>query len=143
MPPPFPGVPRVTPVARGGWQDGAVTDLLQIGVHVACLVLFLATAVHVVKEWRPTDWLVGGLAVLEVALVVQLVVGIVLLSADAGDGVSGVTFVGYLVGILLVLPAGLAWALGEPSRAGTAVLLIAVAVVSFLELRLSQIWGGA
>ena len=34
------------------------------------------------------------------------------------------------------------WALGEPSRAGTAVLIIAVAVVAFLELRLDQIWSG-
>ena len=117
-------------------------DPLQTGVYLGCLVLLLATAFHVVRGWRPTDWLVGGLAVLELALLVQLVAGIVLLAGDGGAGVSGVTFVGYLIGSLLVLPAGLAWALGEPSRAGTAVLLIALAVVAFLELRLDQIWSG-
>ena len=117
-------------------------DALETGVYLACLVLFLATGFHVVRAWRPTDWLVGGLAVLELALLAQLVVGIVLLAGDGSAEGGAVTFVGYLVGVLLVLPAGLAWALGEPSRAGTAVLLIALAVVAFLELRLDQIWSG-
>ena len=117
-------------------------DPLQTGVYLGCLVLFLATAFHVVRGWRPTDWLVGGLAVLELALLVQLVAGIVLLAGDGSADGGAVTFVGYLIGILLVLPAGLAWALGEPSRAGTAVLLLALGVVAFLELRLDQIWSG-
>jgi hypothetical protein len=125
-----------------GWQDGGVIDPLQTGIYLGCLALFLATAVHVVRGWRPTDWLVGGLALLELALLVQLVAGIVLLAGDGSAEGGAVTFVGYLVGALLVLPAGLAWALGEPSRAGTAVLLIAVAVVAFLELRLDQVWSG-
>ena len=57
-------------------------DPLQTGVYLGCLALFLATVFHVVRGWRPTDWLVGGLAVLELALPVQLVVGIVLLAGD-------------------------------------------------------------
>ena len=116
-------------------------DVLETGVYLGCLVLLLATVLHAVRGWRPTDWLVGGLALLELALLVQLVAGIVLLAGDGAAGVSGVTFVGYLVGSLLVLPAGLAWALGEPTRAGTAVLIVAVAVVAFLELRLDQVWS--
>ncbi|QIK67979.1 hypothetical protein G7072_17970 [Nocardioides sp. HDW12B] len=117
-------------------------DALETGVYLGCLVLLLATVLHVVRGWRPTDWLVGGLVVLELALLVQLVAGIVLLAGDGSAEGGAVTFVGYLIGSLLVLPAGLAWALGEPSRAGTAVLLIALAVVAFLELRLDQIWSG-
>lgn len=81
-----------------------------------------------------------ALAVVELALLVQLVAGIVLLAQSGGD-VSAATFVGYLLGVLVVLPAGLAWALGEPSRSGTAVLVVALLVVPFLELRLDQIWS--
>ena len=117
-------------------------DPLPTAVYLGCLALFLATAFHVARAWRPTDWLVGGLAVLELTLVVQLVAGVVLLAGDRSAEGGAVTFVGYLIGTLLVLPAGLAWALGEPGRAGTAVLLIALGVVAFLELRLDQVWSG-
>jgi hypothetical protein len=122
------------------WQDVDVIEPLQIGIVVACLLLALATLWLVVRDQRPTDPLALGLAVVEVALVVQLVAGIVLLARSDGD-VSGVTFVGYLVGVLLVLPAGLLWSLGEKSRSGTAVLLVALLVVAFLEVRLGQIWA--
>ena len=113
---------------------------LQIGIVVACLLLASATLWLVVRDERPNDPLALGLAVVEVALLVQLVAGIVLLTRSDGD-VSGVTFVGYLVGVLVVLPAGLLWSLGEKSRSGTAVLLVALLVVAFLEVRLGQIWS--
>jgi hypothetical protein len=122
------------------WQDVDVIEPLQIGIVVACLLLALATLWLVVRDERPNDPLALGLAVVEVALLVQLVAGIVLLTRSDGD-VSGVTFVGYLVGVLLVLPAGLLWSLGEKSRSGTAVLLVALLVVAFLEVRLGQIWA--
>jgi heme/copper-type cytochrome/quinol oxidase subunit 4 len=122
------------------WQDDDVIEPLQIGIVVACLVLALATLWLVVRDERPNDPLALGLAVVEVALLVQLVAGIVLLARSDGD-VNGVTFVGYLVGVLVVLPAGLLWSLGEKSRAGTAVLLVALLVVAFLQVRLGQIWS--
>ena len=49
--------------------------------------------------------------------------------------------VGYLVGSLLVLPAAFVWSVGERSRSGTGVLLVAVVVVPVLFLRLHQLWG--
>ncbi len=49
----------------------------------------------------------------------------------------------YLVGIALALPVGAFWSLAERSRAGTAVLAVAVFTVIGLELRLHAIWGGA
>lgn len=113
---------------------------LRIGIVVACLVLALATLWLVVRDRRPNDPLAAGLALVELALLVQLVAGVALLARSDGD-VSGVTFVGYLVGVLLVLPAGLLWSLGEKSRSGTAVLLLALLVVAFLEVRLGQIWS--
>ena len=61
---------------------------LQIGIVVACLLLALATLWLVVRDERPNDPLALGLAVVEVALLVQLVAGIVLLTRSDGD-VSG------------------------------------------------------
>jgi hypothetical protein len=51
--------------------------------------------------------------------------------------------VSYLVGVALALPVGAFWSLAERSRAGTAVLAVAVFTVIALELRLDTIWSGA
>jgi hypothetical protein len=77
----------------------------------------------------------------EILLVVHLVVGIVKVT-DAPAGVSVWEYVGYLVGTLLIVPAGVIWSSGERTRGGTAVLLVATLVVPFMFLRLSDIWAG-
>lgn len=111
----------------------------QTGLIVASLLLALAAVGHMVANRRPTTWLVIGLGLLELALIVQLVIGVVQLVSGDQD-VSALTFVGYLVGILVVLPLGTLWALGEPTRSGTAVLVVATLVVPVLVVRLQQIW---
>jgi hypothetical protein len=78
---------------------------------------------------------------LEAGLLVQCVVGIVQLVTGDHD-VPAFTFVGYLVGALLILPVGTLWALAEPTRSGTAVLVVATLVVPVLILRLEQVWAG-
>lgn len=86
------------------------------------------------------NWtLLGVLGVVEVALIGQLVVGIVQLVGTDRD-VSGPFFVGYLIGALLVLPLGALWALAESSRWGAGALAIACVVIPVLELRLYEIW---
>ena len=47
------------------------------------------------------------------------------------------------IGTLLFLPAAAWWALGEPSRAGTAGLIVVGLVLPVLVLRLEQIWQAA
>ena len=74
------------------------------------------------------------------AVLVQLVVGIVLLAGSDRDFARG-TFVGYLVGALLVPPAGVAWAVGEKNRYGSAVLLVVFLVIPVMVLRLHDIWA--
>lgn len=106
---------------------------------VAALALAVVALVHVVVNRQPGSLLLGALGVLEVALVAQLVIGIVLLVTD-DHSTSAVVFVGYLVGILLILPAGVLWSLAERSRSGTAVLVLACLTVAFLVLRLGQLW---
>jgi len=65
---------------------------------------------------------------------------LVMVAGDHG-GVNVAAYVGYLVGSLLVLPAAFVWSVGERSRSGTGVLLVAVVVVPVLFLRLHQLWG--
>ena len=84
-------------------------------------------------------WLLGLIGVVEVALVAQLVVGIVQLAGTERD-VSGPFFIGYLIGALLVLPIGALWALADSSRWGAGALAIACVVIPVVELRLHTLW---
>jgi hypothetical protein len=113
---------------------------LQIVLGAVCVAVALWLVVLIVRDRLPDDYLYGALAVIEAGLVVQLVIGLVMVSGDHG-GVNVAAYVGYLVGALLILPAGFLWSLGERTRAGTGVLLVAVLVVPVLFLRLHQLWG--
>lgn len=115
-------------------------DPLQTAIVVLSLVAAAATAVLVALNRRPTSWLLLGLAVLEVALLVQLVVGVAQVVGGSAD-VSALTFIGYLVGMLAIVPVATLWALGEPGRGGTSVLLVSTLVLPVLVLRLEQIWS--
>lgn len=94
----------------------------------------------VVLNKTPNTITLGLLALLELALVVQLVIGIVNL-AGTDRHVSGATFVGYLIGALLILPVATFWALAERTRWGTTVLIIGCLVIPVLIARLNQIWN--
>ncbi len=116
-------------------------DPLQTVLIVASLVLALVTGVYVALDRSPDRVLVALLALLEAGLVVQAVVGIAQLVGGSGD--PGITFVGYLLAVLVILPLGLLWSLGERSRGATAVLIVALLTVAFLVLRLVQIHAAA
>jgi hypothetical protein len=117
-----------------------MNDVLQTALIVLSLLLVVAAVVYVALD-RPTGrLLLGGLALLELGLLVQAVVGIVQLARDESPGVNGPVFVGYLLGTLLFVPAAAWWALGERSRAGTAALIVVGLVVPVMILRLQQIW---
>lgn len=113
---------------------------LQIVLTALVVVIAISLVVLIVLGRDPGDWLYGALGLLEVGLIVQLVVGLARLGGDH-DGVNVAAYVGYLVGSLLILPAAFAWSVGERSRAGTGVLLVAVVVIPVLFLRLHQLWA--
>lgn len=85
--------------------------------------------------------LLGALGALELVMLAQAVLGI---SKVIGPHrhISTVTFVGYLLGSLLILPAAAWWSLAERSRWGFGVLLVAFLLLPVLIVRMNQIWDG-
>lgn len=113
---------------------------LQIGLSVLCGVVAALLVVLIVRDRRPGPVTYTLLGLVEVGLVAQLVLG---LDRVFGDhrGVSVATYVGYLVGALVIVPLAAAWAWAERTRNGTAVLLVGVMVVPVLFVRLHDIWA--
>jgi hypothetical protein len=113
---------------------------LQIALTVLAGVAALWLVVLIVRDVEPNDYVYGVLALLEIGLLAQLVIGLVMIGGDHG-GVNVAAYVGYLVGSIVLLPVAFLWSVGERSRAGTGVLLVAVLVVPVLFLRLHQLWA--
>jgi hypothetical protein len=113
---------------------------LQLTLTALAVVLALWLVVLIVAGRDPGDTVYVALGLIEVGIVVQLVVGLMMVFGGH-DGVNVAAYVGYLVGSLVILPVGFAWSVGERSRAGTGVLLVAVAVIPVLFLRLHQLWS--
>jgi hypothetical protein len=110
--------------------------LTLVGLSLAAAVF---AGVLAALDRRINWWLLGLLGAVEIALVVQMVAGIVQLTGTDRH-VSGLIFILYLVGSLLILPLGALWALAESSRWGAGALAIACLVIPVLELRLHDIW---
>ncbi len=116
-------------------MNDIVTGVIAVlGMVTVVLLVYLMIRDEIVGD---REYLL--LALTEIALIVQLVVGCVALAATERD-VDGILFVSYLVGNLVALPLGAFWALAERTRAGTGVLLLATLTVLFLEVRLYAIW---
>jgi hypothetical protein len=113
---------------------------LQIVLSVLVAVLVVWLVVLILRDATPDDWLYGALGVLELGMVVELVIGMVRVFGDHGH-LNVAAYAGYLVGSILLLPVAFAWSIGERTRAGTGVLLVAVLVVPVLFLRIDQLWG--
>ncbi|HEY0471575.1 MAG TPA: hypothetical protein VGD34_07905 [Kribbella sp.] len=107
-----------------------------VALSLAAMVFAVVLAA---LDRRINWWVLGFAGAVEVALLAQLVVGIAQL-VTTGRNVSGVLFIAYLVGALIVLPVGALWAMTESSRWGAGALAIACLVIPVLELRLHDIW---
>lgn len=85
--------------------------------------------------------LVAG-GVVEVALLAQTVIAIVL-TASGHRLTDAVTFWGYLVVALLLLPFAALWAFADRTRWSSAVLLVAAVTIVVMELRIVQLWDAS
>ena len=117
-------------------------DPLQVAVVVLGLAAAVVAAVQVALDRPIGTVLLGALALLEVGLLVQAVLGIWQV-ATQDTGVNALIFVLYLLGMLVLPPVAALWALGERSRAGTAVVIVLGVVTPVLVLRLEQVWSAA
>ncbi len=118
-----------------------MNDWITGAVYVLGGVAVLWALVLVIRDELAQDRTFALLALAEVVLLVQLVVGCVLFAGTDRD-VSGVLFISYLVGVALALPIGAFWSLAERTRSGTGVLAVAALTVLALEVRLVDIWSG-
>jgi hypothetical protein len=110
----------------------------------ALLAVALAgwAAVFAVRDRAVVLRQLWGGAVVEGALVLQGLAAILLTVRGEGPA-DAVTFWGYLVTALLLLPIAAAWAFAERTRWSSVVLLVAALTVVVMEVRLVQLWTGA
>ena len=84
----------------------------------------------------------GALALVELALIIQLIWSIVLVAGGATAKGDTVEFFGYIITAIFVPPAAALWALVERSRWSTMVLGVAGLTVAVMLVRMWQIWAG-
>ncbi len=115
-----------------------------LAVLAALLAVALAgwAAVFAVRDRAVVLRQLWGGAVVEGALVLQVLAAFLLTVRGEGP-TDAVTFWGYLVTALLLLPVAAAWAFAERTRWSSVVLLVAALTVVVMEVRLVQLWTGA
>jgi hypothetical protein len=118
-----------------------------VSESVAYVVIALSLVVMAWAGWltirdrRLSNALFYVAAALEIVLLAVVIGGFVAL-AVTDRSVDGVTFGGYLLTIVVIMPIGVAWGASDKSRWGTGVIVIAAFVVVVLTWRLVQIWQG-
>lgn len=108
-------------------------------------ISFLAAAtllVMSVARRKPSLVSLSVLGVVELALLLQTLVSIVLVSSGERAKTDTVEFFGYLF-VALMIPVGAGfWALVERNRWSTMVLAVAAGTVGVMVARMQQIWFG-
>jgi hypothetical protein len=111
-------------------------------VLIAISLAILAWAGWLTIRSRPvSNALFYAAAGLEIGLLAVAIGGFIALAVTERP-VDGVTFGGYLVTIIVIMPVGIAWGASDKSRWGPGVVVIAAFVVIVLTWRLVQIWQG-
>lgn len=111
-----------------------------IAVTIACFAVAAWALVEALRNRPLGNALFYGLAAIEVLLLVLTIISIVRMAS--GDRPAELlTFVGYLLTVLLLIPIGVIWAIVEKSRWGCGVIVIVCAILPVLILRLHQIWA--
>ncbi|MFD4636232.1 hypothetical protein ACFWN2_02890 [Lentzea sp. NPDC058436] len=116
-----------------------LTVLALAGAAYAGLLIALNKALLPLTK---LSWgMVLGLAVLELGLLVQAVVGIVSMLGLDRD-IQRWSFVGYLLGPVVIVPVAVLWSAAERTRWSAGVLVVACLSVPVMIVRLGQIWAG-
>lgn len=115
--------------------------LVSYTIGAAALVVGMWALWMTVRRSLVDNPLFYGVAVVEVMLLAQLVGGCVALAGTDRD-VDGVTYVAYLVTVVVVPPAAVLWGIAEKSRWGVGVVAVGMLTVAALCLRIVDIWTG-
>ncbi|WP_309113606.1 hypothetical protein [Saccharothrix sp.] len=122
--------------------DFLATALIVLALVCAAWALLLAVLDKpLTLDTKLTLGIAGAVVLLEFGLLVQAVIGVVKLIGLDRD-IASATFVGYLIGPVVVLPLAGFWAIAERSRWGAAVLVVGCLSVPVMIVRLQQIWAG-
>ncbi|ROP35484.1 hypothetical protein [Saccharothrix texasensis] len=118
------------------------TALTVVALAAAAWALALAVLDHpITLRTKPTLGLAAVVLLLEAGLLAQAVVGAVAVLGSDRE-LDRATFLGYLVGVAVVLPLGAVWSVAERSRWGAGVLAVTCLSVPVMILRLDQLWAG-
>ena len=110
-----------------------------VQVAVACAAGVFAVILGLAGR-RPSDWTVGGMALILVLLLAQVVIAVVAPLAGNPPTGSFLEFWVYLVSAVLLPPASVAWALIERSRWSTVIMGVAALAVAVMVWRMWTIW---
>jgi hypothetical protein len=117
--------------------DGLTNLLLAISFSAAVALFVMSVA-----RRKPSLVSLSVLGLVELALLVQTVVSIVLVSAGERAKTDTFEFFAYLF-VALTIPLGAGfWALVERTRWSTMVLAVAAGTVGVMLARMQQIWFG-
>lgn len=108
---------------------------LVVAVVVGAVALILGLA-----DRRPSDLTVGGMALVLVLLLAQVVIAIVAPLAGNPPVGSALEYWVYLVSAVLIPPASVFWALIERSRWSTVIMGVAALSVAVMVWRMQVIW---
>lgn len=111
--------------------------IAQVGVAV---VVGIVCVVAGLVGRRPGDVTVGGMALILVLLIAQVVVAIIAPFAGNAPVGSALEFWVYLVSAVLLPPAAVFWALLERSRWSTVIMGVAALSVAVMVWRMQVIW---
>lgn len=115
--------------------------LFQIEAWLCVAAGLFAAALAAIGR-KPSLVSIGSLALVELALLVQLGASIALVVGGAQSKGDIVEFFGYLITALLVPLAAGFWALVERTRWSTLILGIGSLTVAVMLVRMWQIWSG-
>ena len=110
-----------------------------VQIVVATVVAIAAIAAGLAGR-RPGDVTVGGMALVLLLLIAQVVIAVVAPLVGNAPAGSPIEFWAYLIGALLIPPLAVFWALVERSRWSTVIMGIAALSVAVMVWRVNVIW---
>jgi hypothetical protein len=113
---------------------------LTVAIYAMCAVLAGIALHRMLGRRLIDDPVIVSAAILELALVVQLVVGLAKAGA-IGDGAERATFIAYLFTVLVVAPVAVFLAIKEKTQWAMGVVIGGAFVVVILVARLQQMWS--